>query len=470
LAVDVSRPDSLNRVAPASVPLRIDPSQLERPDLLGGLVAHRFALPPSLAVEASVAAMRNHQINFAAVVEEGRLLGQVARHKLDEMLGGRFGFALHGRASLRQFATAPSLTVMLGDAIADVLTAMNRRVGESFYDDVMLVDPAGHFLGFIDTRTLVQVQHELFLQQIHRLAASTESLNRLNRELAETYKGLVDASRRAGMAEIATGVLHNVGNVLNSLNVSAGVIAAGLRQSKGDSLVRLDALLREHADDLAGFLTRDPKGRRVPEFIASIARHSVEERDRLLAETTALQQNVDHIKEIVAMQQAYATMVPVVEPLDPAALMEDALRMNAGAFERHAVAVERDFRVGERVLGEKAKVLQILLNLIRNAKYACDERGHADKTITLRIAAGATGRVRLVVADNGVGIPAENLTRIFRHGFTTRPDGHGFGLHSSANAAREMKGSLGVHSDGPNRGAVFTLELPAAASTAHAAS
>jgi signal transduction histidine kinase len=164
------------------------------------------------------------------------------------------------------------------------------------------------------------------------------------------------------------------------------------------------------------------------------------------------------------MQQAYATMVPVVEPLDPATLMEDALRMNAGAFERHGVTVMREFNARDRVLAEKAKVLQILLNLIRNAKYACDERGHADKIITLRVTAGAAGRVQLVVADNGSGISAENLTRIFRHGFTTRTNGHGFGLHSSANAAREMKGSLEVHSDGPGRGAVFTLELPVAAS------
>lgn len=408
--------------------------------------------------------MRHDQVNFAAVVEDGRLLGQIARHRIDEMLGGRFGFALHGRSSIREFVNAPSLAVTLGDPIAEVLTAMNQRQGTAFYDDVMLLDSDGQFLGFIDTRTLVQVQHELFLQQISHLATSTESLNRLNLELAETYKGLVDASRRAGMAEIATGVLHNVGNVLTSLNVSANVIATGLRESKNDRLVRLAAMLRAHEGDLTVFLTQDEKGRRVPEFIESIARHSAEETARLLSETTALQQNVDHIKEIVAMQQAYATMVPVVEPLDPATLMEDALRMNAGAFERHGVTVMREFNARDRVLAEKAKVLQILLNLIRNAKYACDERGHADKIITLRVTAGAAGRVQLVVADNGSGISAENLTRIFRHGFTTRTNGHGFGLHSSANAAREMKGSLEVHSDGPGRGAVFTLELPVAAS------
>ena len=272
---------------------------------------------------------------------------------------------------------------------------------------------------------------------------------------------LIDASRLAGMAEVATGVLHNVGNVLNSLNVSATVIASGFKQSKVDTLAKVAAMLRDHTADLGDFLTNDPKGRRVPEFLETLAQHSIAERDRLLAEAESLQRNVDHIKEIVAMQQSYATMVSIIEPLDPVLLMEDSLRMNLGALARHAVNVERDFEPVPFVLAEKSKVLQILVNLIRNAKYAADDGGQENKVITLRIKLGSNGRVQLTVLDNGIGIPAENLTRIFGHGFTTRIGGHGFGLHSSANAAKEMKGSLTVHSDGPGKGASFTLELPA---------
>jgi PAS domain S-box-containing protein len=282
-------------------------------------------------------------------------------------------------------------------------------------------------------------------------------------ELEKARRELVDASRVAGMAEVATGVLHNVGNVLNSLNVSASVIATGLRRSKADSLVRIAAMLREHQADLANFLTHNPKGKRIPEFVASLARHAIEERNRLLQEVTALQKNIDHIKEIVMMQQTYATIVGIVEPLDAVTMMEDALRMNGDSLTRNDLAIVRDFHLVPTILGEKAKVLQILVNLIRNAKHACDESGHAEKRITLRIESGATpDRVRLTVEDNGIGIPAENLTRIFGHGFTTRANGHGFGLHSSANSAREMKGSLSVHSDGPGRGACFTLEVPIA--------
>lgn len=278
-------------------------------------------------------------------------------------------------------------------------------------------------------------------------------------ELENAHKAVVEASRFAGMAEVATGVLHNVGNVLNSLNVSASVIGTGLRQSKADSLAKLVGMLKEHRDNLAAFLSSDPKGRRVPEFLASLAHHAVEERSRLLHEVASLQQNIDHVKEIVSMQQTYATMVGVVEPLDPVSLMEDALRMTSGSLARNEVRVEREFQFVPTVLGERAKILQILVNFIRNAKFACDEGGAAEKIVTLRVEPGEAGGVRLAVQDNGVGIPAENLTRIFQHGFTTRTHGHGFGLHSAANAAKEMKGRLLVHSDGPGKGAVFSLEL-----------
>jgi PAS domain S-box-containing protein len=280
--------------------------------------------------------------------------------------------------------------------------------------------------------------------------------------LEKAHKGVIDASRLAGMAEVATGVLHNVGNVLNSLNVSATVIGSGVRQSKTESLAKVCDLLDAHKDDLGTFLTADPRGRLVPEFLRSLSQHTRDERSRLLLELDSLQKNIDHIKEIVTMQQTYATMVGVLEPLSPLMLVEDSLRMNASALVRHDVSVIRDFKPVPSVMAERGKVLQVLINLIRNAKYALDEGRPNDKVLTVKVEPGPHDTVRFVIQDNGVGIPPENLTRIFGHGFTTRTHGHGFGLHSSALAAKELHGSLTVSSAGRGQGAAFTLELPAA--------
>lgn len=277
--------------------------------------------------------------------------------------------------------------------------------------------------------------------------------------LADTHRQLLETSRQAGMAEVATGVLHNVGNVLNSVNVSTTLLTELVRQSKVPNLARLAELLAGHEADAATFFASDPRGRKIPGFVSALAKHLTQEQQDSLAELESLRKSVEHIKEIVAMQQNYAKVSGVTETLAVSALIEDALRMNTGAMARHDIALVRDFRADPMITVEKHKVLQILINLLRNAKYACDDAGRGDKAIVIRIEIDA-GQARIAVIDNGVGIPAENLTRIFSHGFTTRKNGHGFGLHSGALAARELGGRLFAESDGAGRGATFILELP----------
>ncbi len=278
--------------------------------------------------------------------------------------------------------------------------------------------------------------------------------------LEDAHRQLLESSRLAGMAEVATSVLHNVGNVLNSVNVSSSLVAERVRHSKAANLAKVVELMQEHAADLPGFFAHDPKGRQLPAYLGTLAERLAGEQKEMLQELALLGKNIEHIKEIVAMQQSYARVSGVLESLSVVDLAEDALRMNAGAMERHQVRLVREYAEVPPILVDKHKVLQILVNLIRNAKYALDEKNSGDKQITLRVGMNGNGMVKVSVADNGVGIPRENLTRIFEHGFTTRKEGHGFGLHSGALAAREMGGSLHVHSDGHGQGATFTLELP----------
>ena len=261
------------------------------------------------------------------------------------------------------------------------------------------------------------------------------------------------------MAEIATNVLHNVGNVLNSVNVSAGLIVESVKKSRASSLAKVAILLQEHTDDLGAFITNDSKGKHLPAYLAQLADHLVADQEAIVGELDSLRRNVEHIKEIVATQQSYATFGGVKEMIDVVNLVEDSLRINEGAMRRHRVEVIREFEKVPPMNVEKHKILQILVNLLRNAKYACQESDREDKRLTVRVADG-DGRVKISVSDNGVGIPPENLTRIFSHGFTTWKNGHGFGLHSGALAAKEMGGSLSVRSDGPGQGATFILELP----------
>ncbi len=280
-------------------------------------------------------------------------------------------------------------------------------------------------------------------------------------QISAMQRELVESSRQAGMAEVATAVLHNVGNVLNSANTATAVVVERLRRSKTQTLTRAVGLLREHQGDLAEYLGKDPRGRLLPDLLQAVAENLAVEQTHLVREVGGLQQNIDHIKEIVAMQQSFAKASGCSENISPAELVEDALRMALGGVTRHEIRIVRRFEAVGHVLVDRHKVLQILINLVRNACHALETRD-AGRELVLGITQGAAGLVRLEVTDNGVGIPPENLLRIFNHGFTTKKNGHGFALHSAANAAKEMGGSLLVRSDGPGTGATFALELTAA--------
>jgi signal transduction histidine kinase len=282
---------------------------------------------------------------------------------------------------------------------------------------------------------------------------------RMQNEIERTHQRLLEISRQAGMAEVATNVLHNVGNVLNSVNISAAVLTVNIKKSKSSSLGKVVALLNEHAAQLGTFLTVDPRGQQLPAYLEQLSAHLASEQQDAMKELDLLCHNIEHIKEIVAMQQSYAKTSGVTEIVNVSELVEDALRMNLGALARPEFELVRNFASVPPVVVEKHKVLQILVNLIRNANYACDESGRKNKQVKISISQTGSG-IQIEVRDNGVGIPPENITRIFSHGFTTRKGGHGFGLHSGALTAAELGGSLTAHSDGHGRGATFTLALP----------
>ena len=274
---------------------------------------------------------------------------------------------------------------------------------------------------------------------------------------------LIAASREAGRAEVATGILHNVGNVLNSMNVATSVVEDTLQNSRVSNLCKGLAMLEEHANDLTSFLTTDERGQRLPGYLSKLSGVLTEEQKAIGNAMSSLSRNIDHIVQVVKGQQSYAKEVVVRQEVNVAELMEEAVRVAQPGIDQHAVKVARSFAQVPILLLDQHRVLQILINLVSNAVNALKESQAAEKCMTLKIEESqAEGRRQICfeVIDNGMGIAAENLTRMFTYGFTTRKEGHGFGLHSAANAAREMGGSLTASSDGPGMGAIFKLELP----------
>ncbi|HEV7608456.1 MAG TPA: MHYT domain-containing protein [Steroidobacteraceae bacterium] len=272
---------------------------------------------------------------------------------------------------------------------------------------------------------------------------------------------LRDASRDAGMAEVATGVLHSVGNVLNSLGVSASLMQTQLRDSRVGNVQRIASLLSEQGSDLAGFLENDPRGRQLPTYLVQLGENLLGENQRLQAEAAAIAAHVGHIRNIVAAQQTYARRGGVTEAIDIAEILDSAVAIHFA--DMTDVTVKREYEPMTPLTLDRHKLIQILGNLLSNARHALKDLAEGRRLLTLRVRQQNADSAVIEVQDSGVGIAPEVLQRLFEFGFTTKRDGHGFGLHTSAILAKELAGELSASSDGAGRGARFVLRLPSVA-------
>lgn len=327
----------------------------------------------------------------------------------------------------------------------DVETVNYRKSGEPYWVE-------------IETRPIINRNGEV----TRFIAIESDITERVNNELErqQLNEQLVDASRTAGMAEVATGVLHDVGNILNSVNVSTNLIRGHFRKSALSSLEKLTGLIGEHENDFGSFVRDDKRGQKIPNYITRVTGVLRQEHETITSEFKDLVDNVEHIKEIVSVQQSMAKSSGVRQQLSATDLVNDSITANKGTLANHHVKISQEIEASlPELVSDKHKILQILINLIKNAKDAMVENDTPDPEIKIR-AWHDEGFVVFSVIDNGIGIPAEQIAKIFNHGFTTKKTGHGFGLHSSANAATEIGGTLSVASEGVGKGAAFHLKLP----------
>lgn len=294
--------------------------------------------------------------------------------------------------------------------------------------------------------------------------------------LVSTYQQLVDnaiqkekdrylqqqliIARQAGMAEVADCVLHNVGNVLNSVNVSVSVIEEKLLHSELDGLTAVREMIDHNKENIGDFITNDTKGSHLPDYFIALANYWQKEKKIIIGEINTLVKNVQHIKDIITMQQALSKVFGAEEAISIEDLIKDALEISGINFEHYGIIIERFDEKMPNVLVDKSKVMQIVINLLRNAKDALTESTLQEKRLIIKTGQLPQNKFFIQITDNGVGILPKNLKLIFSHGFTTKEKGHGFGLHTSAIVAKEMGGRLTAESKGQGKGATFTLELP----------
>lgn len=354
-----------------------------------------------------------------------------------------------GNYSLRVPPQAP-------DEIGVLCESFNNMLAQIEYRDLQLTTAQAALEKRVEERT-----SELSAANLH-LREEIEGHKRSQQRLHEMQQKLIDTARAAGMAEIATGTLHNVGNVLNSVNVSITLLIERTRKHTRaiEGITRATGILVEHTSELGPFFTEHAQGQHFTSYLGTLGESLGRDTQDIYDELRKTRALIDHIKEVVASQQEFAKVSGVKSELKLSDLFQEALTINDSSLVRHGIEVRHEFATDPVLLADKQRIMQVLVNLISNAKHAMSSPDASRRILTLGIRKSDSDTIQAYVRDTGNGIDRANLAKIFRHGFTTKQKGHGFGLHSSALAAKEMNGKLTVHSDGIGLGAEFTLSLP----------
>jgi len=284
-------------------------------------------------------------------------------------------------------------------------------------------------------------------------------LKKAEAELAAAQQELVEKAHQAGMADIATGTLHNVGNILNSVTTSAQIIGDILRSSSISGFQKANNMLRDNMDRMDEFLINNPKGKKLMQYYLKLEDGFNAEHKETMGHITRLMDKVNAIVDVIAAQQSYAGASGLTEAYYLSDVVEDALTMQSVSTTRYGVRVQKDFHDIPQVPIQKTKLVHILINLIKNAKESMlgIQQQHRELAVSIDSNHDA---IFVKIRDTGSGIAQENLEKIFSHGFTTKQNGHGFGLHSSANYMKEMGGRMWAESEGKGKGATFVLRFP----------
>lgn len=336
---------------------------------------------------------------------------------------------------------------------------LSERVRPTGNDEIdRLARQFNHMVGALEhhDRTI----RDLNVNLERKVAQRTSELEQTVQALRDAQRKLTDLAHHAGMAEVATGVLHNVGNVLNSVNISSTILSDRIRKSKLEDLTRLTLRVPQSPAEIHAFLRDEARGEKLVEYLRKISSRLNDERTELLGELDLLIERVGHIREIITAQQDNARGGAFREYIDLRELVENALKMYGPSCEARDIQVITEYADIPQAFLEKGKFAPVLDNVIKNAIEAMEAQECARRVLTIRIHLADSQSARITVTDTGCGIRPEHLENLFNYGFTTKARGNGFGLHASALAMSAIGGTIDVHSDGPGQGTSFILDVP----------
>ncbi|MGL1902584.1 MAG: PAS domain-containing sensor histidine kinase [Fibrobacterales bacterium] len=321
------------------------------------------------------------------------------------------------------------------------------------YEMLLKRDDGEEFWSLLTWKLILFKGKESLLFWVHDI----DSRKKAEQQLIESQNILIENAHAAGKAEVATSVLHNVGNLLNTLIFSYESMNDIHEGSTAQKLIDASNLLREHEDNLMDFVVNNPKGETLLKYFIALSDECGNERDSMDYHLGRMLDKITAIRDVIRSQQEFATAPVENQEIDPRTVVSDTIEMIGGSLQQYSIQVIQDYHSHKTFVAQKSKVQHILVNLLKNAKEELMFNPFGDRVIVITVG-GDAQHLSISVSNNGRKIREDLLGKIFSHGFTTKDNGHGFGLHSCANYMTEMGGSISVKNN-ESRGVCFTMEF-----------
>lgn len=294
-----------------------------------------------------------------------------------------------------------------------------------------------------------------------RLIEKNKELSALFSELEDAQSQVMESAHHAGMAEVATEILHNAGNVLNSINISAEMIRLKATSRSLHQFPLNIEKLQSHKGNFLNYLQQDDRAEKLLGYLENFSKNLQEAVNNIQSESKSMLKNVDHVKNVISRQQRYSKSINMNETIYVRELIDDAIQLGGERFEQRGISVQVNVPEDLAIFSDRHKLLQVIVNLISNARHALADIDQIENDRLIKIEASIHGpEFRFRVKDNGIGITEENKDKIFQYGFTTKVNGHGYGLHNSVLTVKGMGGDITFKSKGRNQGAEFIVTLP----------
>ncbi len=328
-----------------------------------------------------------------------------------------------------------------------------------------------------ELRNYAENLEEMVAEKTRELKITNEELSAVIERLEETREQLSLSAHRAGMAEIAVSVLHNIGNAMTSVNVRIYQLEERLQKSDIASLEKIYVLLQ--SEDAAfqksgGAETGPDTARRekLLQYFNAVIASLRENGDLMLADCAFIKKGLDHIMEIISLQQKYAGIRGFETREDVNELLKDSMEMMKDSLQKRNIHLEFDLIPSAPVFVNRNKLIQVFINIIKNAYEAIDaappENTKKISIATLLEKKEETAYIQIIISDTGIGVPPDAADKVFRFNYSTKERGTGFGLHDAANYITAQDGMIRLHSEGIGKGASIIIWLPLYKSTVSA--